>query len=195
MTQNRIMPGGAVRGALPATLAALTLIFALGGCGSGGSTTSAGTADKAADAVILNEILARQSGAVEAHDRSLRGLSGEDLELARLFRVQEEEHVDGTLKSLRGLGDAPAEAAPEEIEMGKLKLKDEYLEFLYELESATIEAETSAIAKLTEAAPRTLLAATVANQAQHLVLLRRALGAKPKEAVPSPYENGTTPAP
>ncbi len=182
-------------GALLAPLASLLLTFALGGCGSSGGASTAPSSEKAADAAVLNEILSRQSGAVVAYDRSLRGLGGEDLELARLFRAQEEEHVDGILKSLRGLGGAPAEAAPEAIETGKLRSKDEYLAFLYELESATIEAETSAVAKLTEAAPRALLAATIANQAQHLVLLRRALGARPEEAVPSAFENGTTPVP
>jgi hypothetical protein len=40
-----------------------------------------------------------------------------------------------------------------------------------------------------------LMAATIANQAQHLVLLRRALGAKPAESVPAPFENGTAAAP
>ena len=34
-----------------------------------------------------------------------------------------------------------------------------------------------------------------ANQAQHLVLLRRALGAKPLETIPSAFETGETPAP
>jgi hypothetical protein len=36
---------------------------------------------------------------------------------------------------------------------------------------------------------------TAANQAQHLVLLRRELGAKPLQAVPEPFEDGETPAP
>ena len=40
-----------------------------------------------------------------------------------------------------------------------------------------------------------MLATTVANQAQHLVLLRRGLGADSLETVPGAFENGMTPAP
>jgi hypothetical protein len=63
------------------------------------------------------------------------------------------------------------------------------------MESATIQAELSALGKLESPTPRTLLAATVANQAQHLAILRRLLGAKPVETFPAPFETGNTPAP
>ncbi|MBN9623753.1 MAG: hypothetical protein J0H06_12510, partial [Actinobacteria bacterium] len=67
----------------------------------------------------------------------------------------------------------------------------ERLVFLYEVESATIDEELSAISKLAAGWPRSLLASTVANQAQHLTLLRRALGAGPLASIPVPFENGT----
>ena len=63
------------------------------------------------------------------------------------------------------------------------------------MESATIDEELSAIAKLEAPRPRSLLASTVANQAQHLTLLRQALGAGPLASVPVPFENGTAPPP
>ena len=40
-----------------------------------------------------------------------------------------------------------------------------------------------------------LLASTMANQAQHLVWLRRALGAKPLETFPEAFEDGSVAAP
>jgi hypothetical protein len=192
MAPNRIMRGAPVRRALVLALAAALTAIALGACGGGGNSTA--PTDTAGDAEVLNEVLARQTAAVAAYDQSLRGLGGQALELARLFRAQEQEHADAILKALRGLG-AKAEPPSEEISAGGLKSEAEYLGFLYELESATIEAELSAVAKLTDSSPRSLLAATAANQAQHLVLLRRALGAKPTETVPAPFEAGTTPAP
>jgi hypothetical protein len=194
MTPNRIMRAVGVRRALLAALAIAASALALAACGGGGGDTSSAEAEKAADAGVLNEILARQGAAVDAYDHSLRGLGGHALRTARLFRAQEQEHVDAVLKSLRALGEA-AEPAAESIEATGLKTEGEYLEFLYELESATIEAELAAIAKLNSSGARAALATTVANQAQHLVLLRRALGAKSVETVPRAFEDGATPAP
>jgi hypothetical protein len=194
MTPNRIMRAAAVRRALLLALVIATSAMALVACGGGGGGTSSSTTDKEADAVVLNEVLARQSAAVIAYDHSLRGLGGRSLATARLFRVQEQEHVDAILKSLRLL-DAAAEPPEETIEVDGLKSEPEYLNFLYELESATIQDELSAINRLTSPSVRSMLATTVANQAQHLVLLRRELGAKWQETVPEPFEAGTTPAP
>lgn len=183
-----------MRRALLAAAACAAAAALLAACGSGGSATTTAVTDKEADVEILNEVLARQTAAVAAYDRSLRALGGPVLAFARQFRAQEQEHIDAILKALRGL-DGKAEPEPEEIEAIGLESRADYLVFLYEVESATIAVELSAISKLTDPWPRSLLASTVANQAQHLVLLRRALGAKPLESVPAPFENGTTPAP
>jgi hypothetical protein len=193
MTPNRIMRAAAVRRALLVGLAIGACAVALVACG-GGADTASSESERAADAEVLNEILARQTAAVAAYDQSLHALGGHSLALARVFRVQEQEHVDAILKALRALGEA-AEPPAETIEATGLKTEADYLRFLYELESATIEAELSAIAKLTSPSPRSMLATTVANQAQHLVLLRRSLGVKSVETVPRAFEDGATPAP
>jgi hypothetical protein len=194
MTANRIMCAAAVRRALLLALATAACAVAFVACGGGGGDTASSAVDQEADAVVLNEILARQTGAVAAYDRALHGLGGPALATARRFRVQEQEHIDAILKALRLLGEA-AEPAAETIDATGLKSEAEYLNFLYELESATIAAELTAIARLTSPTARSILATTVANQGQHLVLLRRELGAKGQETVPAPFEAGTTPAP
>ncbi len=76
-----------------------------------------------------------------------------------------------------------------------MKTDRERLEFLYDLESATIDEELSAISRLEATTARSILASTVANQAQHLTLLRRALGAGMAGQIPTPFENGTFPPP
>jgi hypothetical protein len=207
MAANRIMRGGGGgcwpgRRSRPALLGALALLgvlaaLALAGCGGGGdssSGSSAAEAEKAADGEVLNQILARQEAAVLAYADALRGINEPFLPIARQFQAQESEHIDATLKALRGIGE---KAEPEEETIPRPALRDEadYLTFLYELESATIEAESTAIVKLSAAGARAMLAATMANQAQHLVLLRRALGAGPAEWVPEAFENGTAAAP
>jgi hypothetical protein len=194
MVTNRIMRGRAAPRALLllATAVAMALSFAACG-GSGGSTTTA-VPDKAGDAEILNTVLTRELAAVRAYERTLPLLRGAVLAGAREFRASEQEHVNAVVKALRGLGEA---AAPEqeEIESEDLKTQSDALEFLYEVESVSVAAGLRAISHLTSPWPRSLLGSIAANQAQHLVWLRRSLGADPAESIPEAFEDGTTPAP
>lgn len=180
-----------VRRALVLGAVAVGVLTGLVACGGGGGD---GTTDREADVGVLNEILARQLAAVDAYGAALPLLNGEQRPLARGFRAQEQEHVDATMKTLRGL-DGEADPPPETIEAAGLETPDDALHFLYELESATIDAELNAVARLTISWPRPLLAAMAANQAQRLVLIRRALGATPAESVPEAFETGETAAP
>jgi hypothetical protein len=191
MVTNRIMRGRFVRRALAPGALAFVLALGLGACGGGGSDS---TTDKAADVEVLNEILARQLAAVDAYDQALPALRGAELALARRFRAQEQEHVDATTKTLRGL-EGEADPPAETVDAGGLGTPQEAMHFLYELESATIDAELSAVGKLTIGWPRPLVAAMAANQAQRLVLIRRALGAGPLDLVPEAFETGETAAP
>ena len=185
------MCGRLVRRALVLSIAALALAAGLGACGGGGGDS---TTDEASDVEVLNEILARQLAAVEAYGQALPALHGSELALARRFRAQEQEHVDATTKTLRGL-EAEADPPAEAIEAGELKTPQDALHFLYELESATIDAELSAVGKLTIGWPRPLVASMAANQAQRLVLIRRALGGDAAELIPEAFETGETAAP
>lgn len=190
MARNRITWGGA-------TLAVLLTTGILAGCGGGSSTTTAtesASAQPSADAQILNTVLARQEAAAAAYSKVIPELSPALGRRALYFRRQEEEHIDATIKALRGL-QAPAEPNSEAIEPGELKSEREALVFLYEVESATIDEELSAISRLEASWPRSLLASTVANHAQHLTLLRQALGTGPLASVPVPFENGTAEPP
>ena len=208
MTGNRITPGGA---ALVALLL-LAMSAALAGCGGGGSSTApavsapatTGTAtnvdapmptpEESADAELLNKVLGRQEAASAAYSKVISSLSPALGRRALIFRRQEQEHIDAVLKALRGLKGA-AEPREEEIPVGEMTTDRERLEFLYEVENGTIDEELSAISALEAAWPRSLLASTVANQAQHLTLLRQALGAGPLASVPEPFEDGTTAPP
>jgi Ferritin-like domain len=191
MAPNRIMRGQTVRRALPLTAAVVLLAVTLVACGGSGSS---GGSEKERDVRVLNEILGRQLAAVAAYDQVLPHLRGSDLAAAQQFRAQEQEHVDAVTKTLRGIGgeaDPPAEA----IEADNLTTRADSLEFLYEMESATLDAELGAVGKLSIDWPRPLLASMAANQAQRLVLLRQALGAKPSDLIPSAYETGELPLP
>jgi Ferritin-like domain len=193
MAPNRITRGRAVRRA-PALAALVFAVLALGACGGGGGETTTAVPDQEGDAELLNEVLSRQIAAVDAYEAVLPGMRGFDRALAIRFRTDEQEHVVSIVKTLRGLGAAP-QVESQELEPEEVRTPRERLAFLYEVESATIDQELNAISELTAPWPRALLGSIVANQAQHLALLRRALGAPPLEAVPEAFEDGTVPAP
>lgn len=192
---GRIVPFSVRRRGGRRLVAALVVVLALvvAGCGGGGSTTTA-VPDKAGDAEILNDVLARELAAISAYERTLPLLRGPALTSAREFRGQEQEHVDAIVKALRGLGE-PAEPEEEEIESEGLETQADALEFLYEVESVSVAYGLRAISHLTSAWPRSLLGSIAANQAQHLVVLRRALGAGVAESIPGAFEDGTEPLP
>ncbi|HEV7770585.1 MAG TPA: ferritin-like domain-containing protein [Solirubrobacterales bacterium] len=193
MTWNRITPRASARRALFSTAAAVALVAAFAGCG-GGDSSAGGNSDKDADVELLNGVLSRQLAAVDAYEHSIPALRGPAQEIARRFRAQEQEHSVAIVKALRGLA-AKSEPQPEPIEADDLRTPADHLAFLYEVEGATIDLELSAISKLSETWPRSLLGAIVANQAQHRLALRQLLGALGPEAIPSAFENGTEPVP
>lgn len=190
MAINRIMRGRAMRRAFLFAALAAALSVGLGACGGGGGSAT----DKEKDVRVLNEVLGRQLAAVEAYESFVLVLHGADLATARAFLAQEQEHVDATTKTLRGL-DAKANPVAEKIEFGRLSGPREVFEVLYEMESATIDLELHAVGQLTIGWPRPLVASMAANQAQRLVLIRRRLGAKGLELVPEAFETGETAAP
>jgi hypothetical protein len=178
-----------------AALLAAALLAAAAGCGGGGGGgTTTSVAEREADAAILSTAIARELSTAQAYRRgaALPGRAGSKL-FAR-FRAQALEHVDALTKAVRGLGQSVAEE-PVQPEKEELKTRAEFLAFAYELESAAVAETLRASAELSSHWPRTLLVTIATNQAQHLVLLRQALGAAPVESVPEPFESGTTPPP
>ena len=194
MAPNRIMRGRAVRRALLLASAVLLIVTAIAGCGGGGGGGSTGASEKERDAKLLNDVLGRQIAVVKTYPKVLPTLKGPDLAMAQQFLAQEQEHLDATTKTLRGMG-AKAEPSEETIEPSDLTTRADSLEFLYEMESATTDFELSVVGKLNAGSARPLIASMATNQAQRLVLLRQALGAKRVDAIPSAFETGEIPAP
>ncbi len=190
------MRSGVVRRVAPIAVACLVLGLALGACGGGGEETGESTvvAEKEHDADVLNQILGRQRAVIGAYDAVLPGLRGRARIFATRFRAQEQEHSVALLQALRDL-DGSEEVEDEEIDPGEPRTEADRLRFLYEVESESIEDGIGAIGRLDFGSPRALMTTIAANQAQHLVLLRRELGVKPVEWVPSAFEDGATGAP
>lgn len=196
------MRARAARRALLLLAVCLALAFALGACGgeeegTGETVDTAALeaeAERESDIDVLNGILDRQRTAIVSFDQLIAQMRGRPRALAIQIRTQEEEHTVGILRILRALeGFEEVEVEESEPETGLNEA--ERLTEIYESQSSLIDAELVAIERLNYSPARSLLAATAANHAQQLVLLRRALGAKPAEWVPAPFESGTTPAP
>ncbi len=178
------------------------ITFALGaafllllvGCGGGGGGASATDGEKAGDVEVLNEALSQELTAVDAYTRGLPLLHGEALAVGEAFRTQEQEHVDGITRAIRGLG-GKTEVDKNPLDYSGLETQADFLSLAYDEENALIAFYMNAIPKLATGAPRSLLAEIAANEAEHLVVLRQALGARPVELAPEAFETGEAPAP
>jgi rubrerythrin len=137
------------------------------------------------DAEILRAAVELEQSAVLAYTAAAEsGKLGESEPVARYFADQEQEHADGLTVALRGLGGSPppqpggAGDVPGLAEAARGDAVD-ITNFAIELENMAIAAYYDAHAELSS--PELLLtgASIMANEAQHLVVLRQALGNDP----------------
>lgn len=105
---------------------------------------------------------------------------------------QEQEHADALSRALEDLGGTPPgpPAAADVEGLAAARSQEDILRFAVELENMAVMAYVDAHMKLQS--PELLKTGTqiMANEGQHLVLLRQALGATPAQSVPSAFEAG-----
>ncbi len=163
------------------------------GCGKSGEGARTDP-EKAADATVLNAALSQESTAVEAYTRGMPLLRGRLRAVGREFRAQEQEYVDALTKAIRGVGgETDAEAG--EVDFSSIENPAEFLTLAYELESAALASDLDATPRLNTPAPRSLASSLAAAHAQHLVVLRQALGAGLATSVPEAFDGGEVPPP
>jgi len=181
-------------------VATLVATGVLVGCGCGGGDGGDGggsdlAAEKEADAEILNVALSQELTLVEAFDLGMPLLRrAETRALFRQLIAQEREHIDGWTKAMRGLG-GEAESEPEEIDLAGVKTEGDYLLFAYDLIGLQLTHFLDDVTHLQTRAPQSFAAATAASQAQHLVVIRRLLGADLAESIPEAFDTGEVPPP
>ena len=76
-----------------------------------------------------------------------------------------------------------------------MKSERDYLLFAYELTGLQLTHFLDDVTHLQTRAPQSFAASIAASQAQHLVVLRRLLGAGLLEAVPEAFDTGEVPPP
>jgi urease accessory protein UreF len=172
--------------------AALVAMFAYG-CGKSGHGADTDP-EKSADAATLNAALSRELTAARAYSAAVSLLPRRLRAVGREFHAQELEYVDAITKAIRGVG-GEAEAETEELGLSDAKHGSGVLDLLYELENAALASYLDAAPRLNTAAPRALATSLAVGHAQHLVVLRQALGAGLAAAAPQAFDVGETPPP
>ena len=136
------------------------------------------TAGAPADARLLNDLLASERFAIAAYAAGLPLLGRDAARTAKQFLGQEIAHADeleGLIRQAGGkLGQPPAF-----YDLGNPQGEREVLELLHRAERAQVAAYGRAIPLLEPPRLRAAAAAILANDAQHLAVMRAQLGAAP----------------
>ena len=176
--------------------------FALGGAAIAASwiplllSVRTAFAESGGDLPILERAIALERVSVIAYDELIarRLRSGALLRVARRFRAHEQQHADALTTALTDLGGRPppppkGAADVDEVVEGlrDVRSRADVVSFAIELETAAVAAYHDAAAKLVEGKLLQTGASIMANEGQHLVVLRRAAGSEP---VPNALETG-----
>jgi hypothetical protein len=157
------------------------------GCGSS-QTRSLRVTDVVADrdVMLLNGLLALERRAIEAYTASIPLLSGRDKRAATAFLRQELDHAGALLGQITHAGGS-ASARAASYPLGEPRSQRALLVLLHELERAQVAGYVEAVGQLTPGVLRQTVAAILADDAQHVSVLRSALGLAP---VPSALVTG-----
>ena len=143
------------------------------------------------DAAVIRELLKLELTAASAYETGLRKaiLDRRLAAVATLFKRHEMEHARALGAALKALGDLqPARADAKLLApLGGIHTQAGFVDFAIEFENKAVAAYHDAAGKLGDAALLRTAAQIMADEGQHLVVLRQALGRNP---VPNPFETG-----
>lgn len=159
---------------------------ALAGCGAV-HRVSATPRARAQDAALLNGVLAIEQRAIAAYTAAAPLLDGFGQKMAGQFLLQELLHA-GVLRKLVADVHGKAHDPLGHYDLGRPKDRGHLLALLHELERAQIAAYLHAIPRVSSPFLRQQLASIMANDAQHVVVLRAAQG---DTALPGPFLTAT----
>ena len=144
-----------------------------------GTTTTATTPEfHSREVDMLNHLLELEHVAVAAYTAGIPLLAPSARMAGQRFLTQELSHA-GELSGLVGQAGGVAVKAREGYDLGHPRNGDDVLKLLHELERSQIDAYLQAIPKVSLASTRAALAAVMANDAQHISVLRSQLGRQP----------------
>jgi ferritin-like protein len=175
------------RGLLKAASACLAggaalLLAACGGSHSsssqGTTTTTSGPVPDSLDALLLNHLLDLEHMGIAAYTAGIPLLSLSGRKEGRLFLTQELSHA-GELGGLVKQAGGKPHKGRETYNLGHPRTEEDVLKLLHGIERSQIDAYLDAIPKVSLGSTRAALAAMLANDAQHISVLRLSLGRRP----------------
>jgi ferritin-like protein len=138
------------------------------------------------DIGILNRLLDLEHEAIAAYEAGIPLLGAADQKVAEQFLRHELAHageLSGLVKQAKGTPWKPRVAYP----LGRPRTARQTLELLHRLERAQIVSYLWALPRLSDGPVRAAAAAMLANEAQHIAMVRGSLGQPP---VPAPFVSG-----
>jgi hypothetical protein len=127
------------------------------------------------DVAILNHLLDLELHTIAAYTAGIPLLHRSEQTVAQQFLGQELSHADELGGLIRLAGSKPAKAKPS-YDLGHPRTHRDVVRLLHTLERAQVAAYLDAIPRVYLGSVRAALAAVVANDAQHISVLRPALG-------------------
>jgi Ferritin-like domain len=161
----------------------------LASCGGGDPPPSTGP-QPGSGAALLGSLLALERAVIAAYESSAEVLRGDALRYARVARGHEENHARFLEQAIRDLGgDPPAGRSAGEYErtFPRLRVEEDALRFLEDLEERQVRAYLEALAELPDHGLRVSIAGIGADEGRQLAVVRVLAG---QPASPHPFETG-----
>jgi hypothetical protein len=133
---------------------------------------------KAVDAAIFNALIDAEYVVAAAYIAGIPLLSDHNLRAAKHFLVHEISHIT-QLSNLVNVAHGVPNGPRASYDLGHPRSQTQVLDVIHRAEQATIRAYLDAIPKLSPGAPRAAAASILANEAQHVSVVRRNLGLDP----------------
>jgi bacterioferritin (cytochrome b1) len=133
------------------------------------------------DVELLNRLLVLEHTAVAAYTAGIPLLTLSGRMAGQQFLTQEISHAGELAGLVRQAGGVAIKARPS-YNLGHPRNSDDMLRLLHEIEGSQVSAYLQAIPQVTTASTRAALAAVLANDAQHISVLRSQLGRQPVPA-------------
>jgi rubrerythrin len=130
------------------------------------------------DVNVLNSALDLEHMAIAAYTAGAKLLRGSALRAGRLFLSHEQEHAQALTRTIRDLKGSPSKARAS-YDFPTLRSQADVLRFAQTIENTAIAAYIDALPKLDDPKLRATGAAIVTNEAEHVAVLRTALGQDP----------------
>ena len=138
---------------------------------------------QAVDAAIFNQLIDAEYVVAATYIAGIPLLSEHNLRAAKHFLVQEVSHIT-QLSNLVTVAHGTPNGPHASYDLGHPRSQTQVMELIHRAEQATIRAYLEAIPKLAPGTARAAAASILANEAQHVSVLRRNLGLDP---IPSAF--------